>query len=132
MDFDPSAHIAATKKKLKAHTDVKAAFERIRSSVLREVDALRDIARTGAPMIPEVAFCDIRDDTIRQSQRAQIKARGCVVVRGVFTRSQAEDWDAENGAYLTRNAYFERAQQKAGIDKYFSALNAGQPQIFGL
>jgi hypothetical protein len=54
------------------------------------------------------------------------------VVRGVFERSVASDWFAELGAYLEANDYEAREAATRGLDKYFSALEAGRPQIFNV
>ena len=33
--------------------------------------------------------------------------------------------------YVLENNYFEDQKKKIGIDKYFSELKSGKPQIFG-
>jgi hypothetical protein len=54
------------------------------------------------------------------------------VVRSVFPEAVANDWFAELGEYLERNKYEEREAEKRSLDKYFSALKAGKPQIFNV
>jgi hypothetical protein len=54
------------------------------------------------------------------------------VVRGVYPESQARDWFAELGAYIDDNRYEEKEIEKRSLDKYFSQLKAGRPQIFNL
>ena len=132
MEFDAKPFIAQSKAELTARTNVKSAFEGCRSAVLREVDAIQSDSANGRSVIPELAFADIKNGTAGDAVRAAIRKRGCAIIRGVFPQSQANDWNAELGEYIARNDYLERAKEKAGIDKYFSGLDAGQPQIFGL
>ena len=42
------------------------------------------------------------------------------------------DWFAEVGEYLEDNQYEKREVEKRSLDKYFSALKAGKPQIFNV
>ena len=63
---------------------------------------------------------------------AAIRRSGCAVVRGVFPAALASDWFAEVGAYLEDNHYEEKEVEKRSLDKYFSALKAGKPQIFNV
>ena len=54
------------------------------------------------------------------------------MIRGVYDTAQVNDWNAEILRYIDDNRYLERAKEKVGIDKYFSTLASGAPQIFGL
>jgi hypothetical protein len=64
---------------------------------------------------------------------ADIRIRGCVLVRGTFEREQAVAWNDELAAYLAANDYFdqlaehepERAAQGSGISPIFWS----KPQI---
>ncbi len=132
MTFDHRPFIQDAKKALRANGDVAQRFATIKDAVMPQVEALRKAADAGHSVIPEVAFSDIRDETVSADVVAQIKARGCAIVRNVFDRSMAEDWNHEIGEYVEKNDYFTKAKEKAGLDKYFSALDAGAPQIFGL
>ena len=67
-----------------------------------------------------------------EATRQAIRRTGCAVVRGVFPASVASDWFAEVGDYLETNHYEEREVEKRSLDKYFSALKAGKPQIFNV
>ena len=53
--------------------------------------------------MPEVAWRAIAAGGAPRDLPDLIRRRGCVVVRGVFERAQAEDWDAEIAAYLAAN-----------------------------
>ncbi len=128
MDTELNDYIRDAKMHLRGLTDVKAAFEEVRGAMRAEVDVIRK----GGPVIPELAYRDIADGAVSDASRAAIRHRGCVVVRGVFERAQAEDWNAEIGEYIADNDYLTRAQEKAGLDTYFSDLKSGAPQIYGL
>ncbi len=132
MEFDAKPFIVEAKATLKARADVKQAFADCRSAIMRDVDAIQTDHQKGQRVIPEIAFSAILDETVRPTQIADIRKRGCAIIRGVFDQAQATDWNAELGTYITQNNYLEKATEKAGIDKYFSALDAGQPQIYGL
>lgn len=132
MDDFVSAYIQMTKKQLRAKQDVSASFNAIRDQVMKNVNAIRENADKGRPNIPEVEFRDLQAGSVSESLVEAIKEAGAVIVRGVFPRSQAEDWNAELGEYISRNDYLTKSKEKAGLDKYFSALKAGTPQIFGL
>src|SRR5262249_46268343 len=68
----------------------------------------------------------VPDDAVREVRR-----RGAVVVRGVFSASQAQAWNEAIGEYLERNRYEERPADPS-LDRYFSTLESGRPQIFGI
>lgn len=132
MEFDPTPFIRNTKAHLMKKVDTKAAFSKCRDAVLRGVEDVRAKQDAGQQVIPEVSYADIREGVVREEDRSAILKRGCVVVRGVFEQTLVNEWNAEIGEYIANNDYFEKAKEKAGIDKYFSGLDAGQPQIFGL
>ena len=69
---------------------------------------------------------------LSEGTRQAIRRTGCAVVRGVFPASVASDWFAELGEYLETNNYEQREVEKRSLDKYFSALKAGKPQIFNV
>jgi len=84
--------VAAFKRSL---PELRAAFAAIDGEIARALDA-------GAA-VPEVAWRAIEEGRAAAGLPDLIRARGCVVIRGVFDRAQAEDWDAEIGAYLAAN-----------------------------
>lgn len=111
---------------------LKAAFGEVGDHIRREVDALKADADAGRGIVPELDFASIKAGSVSEATRQQIRKRGCAVVRGVYPEAEARDWFAELGDYLARNDYEEREKEKRGIDKYFSNLKAGKPQIFGI
>lgn len=132
MDEQISHYIRETKQRLRQQQDVKAAFTSVRDQIRSDVDRIVDNAAHGRPNIPEVNYADLQAGSVPDTARTAIKHAGAAIVRGVFPRSQAEDWNAELGAYIDSNDYLSKAEEKAGLDQYFSALKAGRPQIYGL
>ena len=73
-----------------------------------------------------------RPARVPDATRAAIRRTGCAVVRGVFPEAQARDWFDEVGRYIDDNDYEQKEVEKRSLDKYFSALKAGKPQIFNV
>jgi len=86
----------------------------------------------GEAVVPELAYSAIASGSVPAELRSNIRAAGCVVVRGVFPAQQARAWDAELTDYLRRNDYVGRAKAKLGLDQYFSRMKSGRPQIYGI
>lgn len=132
MHHEITDYIRDTKAHLRALTDQKANFSRIRSDICREVENVREAAEQGKRVIPELDYSAIAAGRVTDAQRAEIKRRGCAVVRGVFPQTQVTEWNDEIGAYLSTNDYLTKAKAKAGLDKYFSQLDDATPQIYGV
>ena len=131
--YDVSARIVAFKQSLASKRGTLArAFRAVRGHVKRAAEAIRKDTAAGTPVVPEVEYRDIRDGAVSDVARARIRERGCVIVRGVFPRSVATGWFDELGEYLDKNRYEEREVAKRSLDRYFSALTSGQPQIFNV
>jgi hypothetical protein len=123
---------------LQAQRDLRASVPDLAQRFARETEFLEDeVAMVRAEQasggaVPELAYADIAHGRVSPEQIARIHRRGCVVVRGVFDPAQVRAWNEEIGRYIDGNNYYEHAKAKAGLDKYFSALASGRPQIFGL
>jgi uncharacterized protein DUF1479 len=133
VDVDVRDQIVAFKRKLAPKRDaLRRAYSEVTSHINRAVEGIaRDVA-AGRPVVPEVDYRDIRAGTVAEELRRGIRSSGCVVVRGVFPASVASEWFAEVSEYLAINRYEEREVEKRSLDKYFSALQAGKPQIFNV
>jgi hypothetical protein len=130
---DVSDRIVAFKRSLAPGREaLRRAFEDVRGHIARAADAIRADVAAGRPVVPEIDYRDVADGRVTDATRAAIRRTGCAVVRGVFERSVASDWFAELGAYLEANDYEAREAATRGLDKYFSALEAGRPQIFNV
>lgn len=106
-------------------------FAEVEDEMRREADGIAAARERGGPVIPELAYRQIRDGTVPESLKAEIRRRGAVVVRQVYSREQASAWNEAIGEYLARNRYAERPADPS-LDKYFSTLKSGRPQIFGI
>jgi hypothetical protein len=125
--------IRETKRQVKASIgDVRKTFAEVEDALKREVDEVCAEVGRRRSAVPEVDYAAIREDRVPEATKALIRRRGAAVVRGVFPRQQAEDWNEAVGAYLTANQYYERSKSLASLDKYFSTLKSDRPQIFGI
>jgi hypothetical protein len=123
--------IRAAKRQLRAQIpDYKARFDDLTAQVKTEIDAIRSIRARGDCPVPEVAFEAL--DQITPAQRATIKQRGCVVIKGVFAQDTIDGWNRDIATYLHEVKYLERMEAKRGIDQYFSALASSKPQIYSV
>ncbi|MFN9743669.1 MAG: YbiU family protein [Acidobacteriota bacterium] len=95
-------------------------------------DEVAAIRQAGSAAIPQLDWREIAHQQVSAAQRELIRHRGCVVIRGVFAREEAEEWNERIGEYIETNSYYEKAHSRAGLDQYFSSLASGRPQIFGL
>src|SRR5262245_20182731 len=131
--IDVTDRIVAFKRTLAPRRDVlKRAYLEARDHIARAADTILADFAAGRPVVPELAYEDIRGEQVSDATIAAIRRTGCVVVRGVFPASVASAWFAELGEYLETNRYDEREAEKRNLDQYFSGLKAGRPQIFNV
>jgi hypothetical protein len=129
---DVPAAIVQAKADLRARIpDLPQRFARIDRYVRDEVAAIEAEQAAGGA-VPVVQFADVQAGRISPQQQDQMRRRGCVVVRGVFDKPQIETWNDEVARYIDAVDYLGQAQAKDSLDKYFSALSSGAPQIFSL
>ncbi len=132
MDFDRS-HVRRVKTDLaQRNPDLAGAFDSLSTHVDGLIDDVRRELDAGRSPIPQVDYEQAAAGGVAGSTQDRIRLRGCVIVRGVFPESQAKGWHDELGAYLESNRYEELEKDKRGLDQYFSKLDAGSPQIFGV
>jgi hypothetical protein len=132
-EFDVRDRIVAFKRKLAPRREaLQRAFADVKDHVRRAVDKIRSEVAAGRGVVPELNYRDIRNNTVPESIRQSIRKSGCAVVRGVFPADLARDWFAQVGEYLETNHYEQLEGEKRSLDKYFSALKAGKPQVFNV
>ena len=132
-EVDVRDQIIAFKRKLAPRREVlNRAYGDVRDYVKRAVDIVVREAAAGRAVVPELNYPDIRNNTVPEAIRQSIRKTGCAVVRGVFRADLARDWFAEVGEYLETNHYEQLEVEKRSLDKYFSALKAGKPQVFNV
>ena len=130
---DVGDRIISFKRTMASRRDaLRRAFADVTGHIRRAVDSVLSDAAAQRPVIPEVPYSDISSGKIPDASKRAIRKAGCVVVRGVFPASLAQDWFAQVGEYIEANRYEEREVEKRSLDQYFSALKAGKPQIFNL
>jgi len=132
LEFDTRPFVAQTKRLLRADNNVTAHFSTVRDSLCKQVDAIASRHASSELVIPEVSYTHIRDGAVSHKDTQAIRSHGCVIVRDVFPRQQAEEWNQELGDYLDSNDYYSKATEKAGLDNYFGDLKDARPQIFGV
>lgn len=130
--FDPSRFIAQAKTELSAGTDVVKSFQSVQDWMKRAIDEVVAIQANSQAVVPELSYKAVAEGKVTATDLNSIRQRGCVIIRQVFSRQQAEGWNAELGSYLETNNYLDRAKEKAGLDDYFGDLRDAQPQIFGV
>jgi Protein of unknown function (DUF1479) len=130
-DDIPSA-IREMKSAVRARIEVNG---RTAASVVEEIeDYLRaeiaDIEATrarGENVWPDIEFADLAAGTVTAEMSANVKRRGCAVVRGTFDRAEAQQWDADIVEYVESNHFFENYRGPA--DDFFSSVDS-KPEIY--
>ncbi len=129
---DLAAAIRAAKRQLKAQIpDPGQVFAEVEQDLRREVEEILEARAQGRPVIPSVDYAKLRSGAVPEEAKREIRRRGAAVVRGVFSSAQATAWNEAIGDYLARNRYHEQPADPS-LDKYFSKLASGRPQIFGI
>ena len=113
-----------------AGVDYQKAFQEMDAKIEKELQEIESLVAKGLSPIPEINFNDLSsaDDDFANL----VRKRGCVIVRNVFSKDRVDQWNENLMGYVRDNNYFDKQAEKAGMDKYFSALASGKPQIFGL
>jgi|SRR5262245_5958553 len=124
--------IIATKHLLRSQLPGYASvFTEVEGHIRREVETIQNMCAHGEAVIPELDYAVIAAGRVSAAQKREIKRRGAVVVRRVFTRAQATAWNEELGEYLLRNGYYV-TELDPTLDQYFTTLESARPQIFGI
>jgi len=131
MNDVPAAVLESQRHLRRDVKDLPGRFARLDDALQAEVSAIRaEQAQGGA--VPEIRYADLAAGAVTPAQVAHIKRRGCVVIRGVFDPDVVGAWNEAIVRYIDEVHYLQRMPQKAGLDKYFSALGSSRPQIFSL
>ena len=127
------SNIVEAKKKLKGlSSNYKENFNLISKKILLAVEEIEELKIENKKIIPEIDFKNLISNSVKNEFVDLIKKRGCVIIRNVFERDKVNLWNDELTEYIEKNNYYEDQKTKAGLDKYFSDLKSGKPQIFGL
>jgi Protein of unknown function (DUF1479) len=129
---DIPAAVRANQRQLRSDIpNLAGRFTRLTEALNDEVSAIRS-EMASCHAVPEIAYADLAAGRVSPADIARVHRRGCAVIRGVFDPLQIAEWNAEVVRYIDEVGYLLRMKDKAGLDKYFSALAAGRPQIFSL
>ena len=105
-------------------------FSKIENFIEKEVIQIENSKKSAENIIPEINFKDLSNNLYEFKN--ELKKRGCVIVRDVFDDTLMHQMNKDLESYIEENNYYEDQKKKADIDKYFSDLQSGKPQIFGL
>ena len=105
-------------------------FLEIEKFITDEIINIEELNKNNKNIIPEVKFDDLKLNL--RDLISEVKKRGCVVIRDVFDDDLIIQMNMDLEQYIEENNYYEDQKNKADIDKYFSDLKSGKPQIFGL
>ena len=108
----------------------KENFSKIENFIEKEIVQIENSKKSAENIIPEINFKDLSDNLYEFKN--ELKKRGCVIVRDVFDDTLMHQMNKDLESYIEENNYYEDQKKKADIDKYFSDLQSGKPQIFGL
>lgn len=108
----------------------KENFSKIENFIEKEIVQIENSKKSAKNIIPEINFKDLSDNL--SDFKNELKKRGCVIIRDVFDDTLMHQMNKDLELYIEENNYYEDQKKKADIDKYFSDLQSGKPQIFGL
>ena len=111
-------------------TNYKENFSQIEKFITDEIIKIEKLNKNNQNIIPEINFDDLKLNL--KDFKLEVKKRGCVVIRDVFNDDLITQMNKDLEQYIEENNYYEDQKKKADIDKYFSDLKSGKPQIFGL
>ncbi|MFD2078186.1 Protein of unknown function [Actinopolymorpha cephalotaxi] len=106
---------------------VEEIFAVVEDHIRAEVEQIAAERRNGEPIWPVVDYADIAAGTVSPEQVAQLRRRGCLVVRGHFEREQALTWDREIVEYVDGNNFF--ADYRGPGDDFFGSVGS-KPEIY--
>jgi uncharacterized protein DUF1479 len=106
---------------------VREVFEVMEARVRARVEEIAADKASGATAWPVVDYADIEAGTVTDGDLAALRRRGCLVVRGHFSRDQALGWDQEIVGYAERNRFFENYRGPA--DDFFGSVGS-RPEIY--
>ncbi len=122
---------AAIRARIEANgRTVEGVLAEVEAHLRTEVADIEAAKARGEDVWPTVDYADIENGTVPAETAALIKRRGCLVVRGHFDRTQAEQWDRDVVDYVDSNRFFENYAGPA--DDFFGTLSAemSKPEIY--
>jgi hypothetical protein len=106
---------------------VEEVFAVIEARVRTQVQDIVAAKASGETIWPVIDYTDIADGTVTAEQLAQLRSRGCLVVRGHFPREQALAWDRDIVDYVESNQFFQNYRGPG--DDFFGSVGS-KPEIY--
>ncbi|MCO8269730.1 DUF1479 domain-containing protein [Actinoplanes sp. TRM 88003] len=106
---------------------VEEVFAVVERSIAAEVAEINAARARGETIWPVISYADIEAGTVSAADVAQLRKRGCLVVRGHFEREQALGWDAGIVQYVEDNNFFE--DYRGPGDDFFGSVGS-KPEIY--
>ncbi len=99
----------------------------IEEHIREEVADINAERARGEDVWPVIDYADIEAGTVPAELVAKLHRRGCAVIRGLFPREQAEEWDRAAVEYVDQNHFFENYTGPA--DDFFGTVMS-KPEIY--
>jgi hypothetical protein len=106
---------------------VEEVFAVVERRIRAEVDDIVAARKRGETVWPVIDYADIEAGTVPGAALAQLRRRGCLVVRGHFDREQALGWDRGIVDYVESNAFFDNYRGPG--DDFFGSVGS-RPEIY--
>lgn len=84
----------------------------ILAAIAADAAELATRAADGEAVVPDASWADLAAGRVSPGFADLVRARGCVVIRGVAPEAEAAGWNAELVEYLERNHAAERMRQR--------------------
>ncbi|MFE2531552.1 DUF1479 domain-containing protein [Streptomyces sp. NPDC059371] len=118
----------ALRARIEAHgRTVEEAFAAVEQRIEARVAEIEADRGLGEEVWPVLDYDAIAAGTVTPAQKAKLKTRGCLVVRGLFPREQALAWDQDIVGYVERNKFFETYTGPG--DDFFGSVGS-KPEIY--
>src|ERR1700678_1157634 len=129
---DLPAAIRQVKDALRARIEasgrtVREVFGVMEARVRARVEEIAADKASGTAAWPVIDYADIEAGTVTAGDAAALRRRGCLVVRGHFSRDRSLEWDQEIVGYAERNRFFENYRGPA--DDFFGSVGS-RPEIY--
>ena len=106
---------------------VEEVFAVVEQQIKAEVGEISAVRERGDTVWPVIDYADIEAGTVPDETLGLLRRRGCLVVRGHFSRDQALAWDRNIVDYVESNQFFERYRGPG--DDFFASVNS-KPEIY--
>lgn len=116
----PRAIVESKRALRRQMPDLRERFECVDRPLRDEVAAVLAEQAAGNAL-PQIAYADIAAGRVTEAQRAQVRRRGCVIVRQVFVRERAEAWNEQLDRYVAESGYRDRPAERVTNDRHFTA-----------